>query len=291
MTGRRLPLLAVALVLFAGCSSSSPSAGPSGSAGPTPSSGAIEHPRGPTDLILRFDEGGGFVPIEFLAAHSPIFSLYGDGAVIFRRLNEPTDPTAPGEPTISPPLRIGRLSEAQVQELLEFALRDGGLALARRQYDATNVADAPTATFVIDAGGVDKTVSVYALGIDAQPGGDAAIRAAFVSLAERLRDFDHGGQITSDVYRPERYRGVLVEGGGFGQPARPWPWSDLRPEDFQPSGNPDGPKLPSRVLTPEQAAAPGVTGIEGGVQGIVLEGPAGTAYSFVLRPLLPDEAD
>jgi len=43
-------------------------------------------------------------------------------------------------------------------------------------------------------------------------------------------------------------------------------------------------------MTPADVAKLGLTGIEGGEQGLVLAGPDGKAYGFLLRPLLPDEA-
>ena len=84
--GRRL--LAAATVVA--CSASAPAAGPIGSPRPSPVGAAhaaavvgIVHPTGATDVVLRFDEAGGFVPVEFLAAHVPYFTLYGDGTVVF----------------------------------------------------------------------------------------------------------------------------------------------------------------------------------------------------------------
>ena len=47
--------------------------------------------------------------------------------------------------------------------------------------------------------------------------------------------------------------------------------------------------FPTRTMTPAEVAKLGLTGIEGGEQGLVLAGPDGKAYGFLLRPLLPDE--
>src|SRR5437762_3661083 len=59
---------------------------PAPSALPSPSFGStdIEHPTGSTDLVLRWQESGGFVAPGFLATQGPGFSLYGDGTTIFR---------------------------------------------------------------------------------------------------------------------------------------------------------------------------------------------------------------
>ena len=80
-----------------------------------------------------------------------------------------------------------KLTEAQVQDLLEFALADGGLAIARADYQNPLVADAPTAIFEINADGATKKVSVVALGMDdQQPGPDTAIKTSLAKLGERL---------------------------------------------------------------------------------------------------------
>ena len=68
-TLRTLPAV-VLIAVLAACSGSAsndsppstllPSDAPS-SPGDTPDFGEIEHPTGPTDVVLRFEEGGGFV--------------------------------------------------------------------------------------------------------------------------------------------------------------------------------------------------------------------------------------
>ena len=65
------------------------------------------------------------------------------------------------------------------------------------------VADAADRVFTVDAGGIKKTVSVYALGMDVDGVADAPARAAFQRLAERLGDFDDGGDVTTEVYQPD----------------------------------------------------------------------------------------
>lgn len=184
-----------------------------------------------------------------------------------------------------------RLSEPRIQELLAFALADGGLAIARERYDNPLVADAPTAVFEIHAADDSKTVSVMALGMDAQPGADSAVKAALARLGDRLRDFDPGGSLGSAPYIPSAYRGVLTEVGGVqGVNVRGWPWPSLTPADFRLPVDPNVIQQRIRVLTPDEAAAIGVEGYENGIQGgLWYRGPDDVPYSFVLRPLLPDE--
>jgi hypothetical protein len=289
-----------ALVLTA-CTtpSSPPSATPGVSASPSspasspsisPTVGAIDHPTGATDVVLRMDQGGGFVPIEFLASQAPTFTLYGNGVIVFQRqtTNGP-QPDAKGV-VHNLPWRTATLDESQIQELLEFALGAGGLGAARDAYIDGGIADAPNTIFTVDAGGVDKTVVINALSDEPRPGPDALARSAFWKLAQRLSNFDQGGSVDTDVYMAERWRGVVSERDAQpGVAPTPWPWPNIAPADFKESQNDDGPRLPHRVMTAEEVAALKIDDTAGGLQGLVLAGPNGKQYTFILRPLLVDE--
>ncbi len=239
--------------------------------------------------MLRYDQGGGFVMPAFQATQVPIFTLYGDGTVIFR------NPTAEPPPAVGNVQPFGRfktakLSEDQIQSLLEFALGEGGLGIARPNYTNDMVADASTAIFAIDAGGLKKTVSVYALGMDSGNGADAPARAAFQKLAERLGNLDANGAFQTQVYAPERYRGILSEGFAGDPGAKPWPWKDLKPADFKLPADPNAFQLATAPLTEAQVKELGIEPYEGGFQNVTLVGPNdGKLYSLGLRPLLPDE--
>jgi hypothetical protein len=250
----------------------------------------LEHPTGKTDIVLRYEEGGGFVMPAFLASRTPIFTLYGDGTIVFQQYTEEAPPTLANGAMGSFPLHIAKLTEEQMQEVLTFALTDGGLGIARAKYDNQMVADAGTASFTINAGGVDKTVEVYALGMDVDPNQpDALARMAFSKLADRLRDFDQKGAIPTDVYVPTSFRGTLIE-GGMGGAAIAWPWKDLKVTDFvAPPADQGG--FPKHTLTPGQVTALGIKAEDaaGGLQGINVQGPDGKLYSLAIRPLLPDE--
>ena len=267
--------------------SGAPSAAPT-AAPVSPSQEGIAHPTGADEIVLRYDEAGGFVPVEFLAAHVPYFTLYGDGTVVFVS-NVPVE-FRENQPAIGQSIRTAKLSEAQVQDLIEFALADGGLAIAREQYDNPMVADAPTAVFEINADGDSKTVSVMALGLETEPGPDTAIKTALAKLGERLRDFDAGGSLASQPYAPAAYRGVLLDAAGVqGVNVRTWPWPELTLADFALPADPNVLQQRTRVLTPAEAEAIDVAGFEAGVQGGVYYRVDDMVYTFVLRPLLPDE--
>ena len=292
-------LLLVGLVaLLAGCSGAasstanpgtSPSAEEPGSTGsPKPATGAIEHATGATDVILRLDQGAGMLR-GGNATLVPPFTLYGDGTVVFRNpMVEP--PPAVGPVMVQNPMRTAKFDEDQIQDILDYALTEGGLGVAKLQYDNPMLADAGTAIFTIRAGGLDKTVNVYALGLDDPNTPDRPARAAFTKLSERLTNFDQNGTFATDVYVPSRYRGFLSDTGGFpGEAPVAWPWDDVKPADFV--GDEASGELPTRVMTAEELAVLGIEGVEGGFDGITLIDPDDPAksYSFGVRPLLPDE--
>jgi len=294
MPNVRLPLVIASILVIAACSNSG-GGSPGSDSGPSPSPAAsadsarLTHPTGADEVVLRMEEGGGFVPAEFNATNVPVFTLYGDGRVVFQDANVIPPPPTNGGPTIHPPLRTAVLSEEQIQSLLDFAITEGALAVARERYDNPMIADAPTTTFTIRAGGVEKTVAAYALGLEDEPGPDSNVRAALMTLAERLRSFDQGGALPSDPYQPQAFRGTLWEvGPGIGAP-RPWPWTDLAPADFTAPAAPNGVGFPSRDLTEAQLEALGLGTPNGAVSGLTYTGPDGKVYGFAIRPLLPDE--
>jgi hypothetical protein len=266
--------------------------GPSGTPSPTPAGfGRVEHPIGPTDIVLRYDEGGGFIGPAFFATHVPIFTLYGDGTVLFR---DPMKDPLPSVGNLMPqrPLRIVRLTEEQIQSTLIFAIGEGGLGTARLDYRNDRIADASTAVFTLKAGGLDKRVSVYALGLDVPGMPDALPRAAFARLAARLAGFHRGGTLATQDYVPERYRGILLDGQPGDPDTKPWPWDDITPSDFVAPSDPDSFGLPSHILTAAQVEALGIGPYPGGFGGVTLgRADEGAFYSFSLRPLLPDEAE
>jgi hypothetical protein len=277
-----------------------PGSTPAGTEAPPPDAqgGTIAHPIGATELVLRLDEGGGFVMPTFAMIQVPYFSLYGDGTVIYRPASALWPEQKPGEPMRFPPLQVATMTEEQVQALLRDALGDGGLGVARERYENNQVADAPTAVFTVNADGRQRRVSVYALGLaiddPANPNPDAAILGAMAAFAERLRNFDQeiakGNGTTAGFYAPSRFRASILEGGPGGDgPTRPWPWPAFGPEAFTTVDQASGFGFPSRAISGLELSLLGVKSPEGGISGISLLAPNGTVYGLGIRPLLPDE--
>lgn len=295
MPNNRLSFAVVSIALIAAACGSAGSASPPGSSAPTavPTPEGIDHPTGATDVVLQLEEGGGFVPIDFVANQAPLFTLFGDGRVVFQPMVDQFPQPGPDGITHSIPWRTAQLDAGQVDELLTFALGPGGLGTARDNYGHDGIADASSSNFTVIAGGLKKTVSVYALGAEDPNTPDLAARRAFKVLADRLRDFDHGGTIATDVYLPDTFRAILIEREGEpGAKPLAWPWPALQVSDFKSDVNGSGATaFPHRTTTAVEVQDLGLGDIPGGVQGALLAAPDGKTYSLVLRPLLPGEPE
>ena len=241
-------------------------------------------------MVLRYEEGGGFVMPAYTAATAPSFTLYGDGTIIFRDVTKGAiDPIGSVMPF--QPFRTARMNEEQIQTLLAFALNEGGLGAARAEYSDMMVSDQTTSVFTVNAGGLAKSVSVYALGYDAPDVPDRIARQTLAAMRDRLVDIDQGGTVKTDVYAPERYRGVLLEGQAGAPDQKAWPWPTVKPAEFVAVDNPNGFEFPARVMTAAEIEALGIKPFEGGFVGLPLAGPGdGTFYTLTVRPLLPDDA-
>ncbi len=240
----------------------------------SPSPGAIDHPTGAGQIVLRAGTRGGFIGLETVMSRVPEFTLYGDGRALILPddqaaatgggLNPAAGGTGPGAP---PALREVRLGEEQVQALLEYALTDGGLGTARDAY-LGGIMDAPSTVFDVDAGGVDRSILVTGLTSDPAPGPDAAAIRAFASLLAKLRAIGTTGDYTTD--RVVAVIGETEPAPGSG--VHDWPWPDLAPSDF--------------VQPPDDAAVPFPTKLLDASQAAVVAGQVGTpaAISTVRGP-------
>lgn len=251
--------------------------------------GGIEHPTGPNELVLRMDIGGGFVPVEYALAQFPQWSLFGDGRLI---TEGPQIEIYPG-PAL-PSLQVQTLTEDGVQAILEAA-GEAGLIGPNRSYDYPCIADAPTTTFTLYAGGTKHVVSAYALGLSegACQGADTEARAKLAAFQAKLTDLaswlptgsvGDQGQFEFDEMR------VLVQPysaspePGLGPNPIAWPLEHLsvfgRPSatfsDFR-CGVVSGADFAE--LLPEAQRANELTPW----------GSDGERYGLIFRPLLPDE--
>lgn len=120
-------------------------------------------PTASTDLVLRVDTAGGFVPLDFLLRDIPEFSLYGDGTAIWQEWD------AASQGSARPNLRRLQLNKDGARWLLAEA-RAAGLTSGDRDIDFPCVTDMPTTVFTTAADGRTSRVSAYALGFDPNEG-------------------------------------------------------------------------------------------------------------------------
>jgi hypothetical protein len=210
----------------------------------------------------------------------PVFSLYDDGHVIYTE-----DQTTADDGQML--LWHAQLTSPQADELVAFALSDGGLADAKPTYDLPGVYDRDSTVFDIDSGGLDKSVSVWALGQDAYATvvPDAGDRSALGKLASRLEKF--GDAVRAGQYQalgrwdPLGYRITLIEPWTQMVTDADWPWPDLRADDFKPDANGD------LVLfgTAEQGRRVLDLAI---YEDLVVRAPDGGTYVVNILPLVPD---
>lgn len=159
--------------------------GTGGGTGGTGSTGpGIDHPTGSTELVVRVELEGGFVPIEYTLTRVPSWSLYGDGRVI---VEGPQIEIYPG-PAL-PNLLTFRITEEAVQAILEAA-REAGLMHGDARYPQPCVADAPTTVFTVTAEGRTSVVSAEALdlGPSSCPGVDEEARGKLRTFWAKLTD-------------------------------------------------------------------------------------------------------
>jgi hypothetical protein len=269
----------------------SPTPTPTPSPTPTPTSGDIEHSTDPTAVVLRMESGGGFVPMEFFLTQAPQFTLYGDGTVIYQQTDTRANDPIGGQGLL--PYLVGHLDEDGIQALLRYALGEGRLLNAKANYENNMVADAGTTTFTLNAGGLAKTVSVYALGMeDPNFPADVADRRGFQQLADTLSGFEQRGTRgeLGDIvpYDPAFYRVFLL--AAQGEPVVPpldWPWPDLTPADFKTVGDDNRPKANlDKAHVAKLETVP-----SGGRSGLYVKTTDGVEqlYSVGIRPLFPDE--
>jgi hypothetical protein len=183
----------------------------------------------------------------------------------------------------SVPFQTIKLGEEGIQALLGLALGPGGLGIAVGPYMGT-AADIGTATFTVKADGATKQVRVIGLSPEMHPN-DALIVGQLAHFADQLRTFGNG-IAGEEAYQPGAYRGVLTQVDQPFGAVVDWPWPDIAPSDFKPGENQ---MLTTRTMTHAEVAALGIQGLEGGAMGFNFL-KDGKAYSFALRPLLPDEA-
>ncbi|MGZ8580802.1 MAG: hypothetical protein ACXWW9_05910 [Actinomycetota bacterium] len=256
------------------------------------SSPSIAHGTGPDELLLRWGYEGGFTPPEFQLTNLPSFSLYGDGTIV---RPGPQIEIYPGP--AMPALETVHVDEEAVGSILDAAF-DADLDTVGDLTDmgSVGIADAPETVFTLRAGGVDRTVRVYALGeLSGQPPGmpdeEYEARQALLELADALGSLDtwlpEGSIDESATYEAAGVRAFVSRYRGqadLPQPEIEWPLD----APLQGIGEDAGAGFRCVIVTgpdwtdrlgPAAAQANQLTPWTSG----------GRRHAIAFRPLLPDE--
>jgi hypothetical protein len=263
-------LLPAMLLLVAACGDGSEDAPATATrtAGPSPSGSATpsEHPTGPAEVVIRLSSCGGLVFNQAVCDFgNPLFVAYGDGRIL--RLDG-----AEGQ------WQEARLDEAGLQALIAFVLEEGRFAEQPDEWENTQVADAPTHSLEVNAGGLERTVSAYALGLSEQHQGDPLYEAFFEVVRALAQGRAPGGAFSA-------YEGPAVL--FYQQVAAVEPGAavlDL-PAGVQPEGMLN--QFRSSPVCGEPAAQL-TSSVPGGRAALVRDG-AGDHYLAGWRPLLPQD--
>ena len=258
---------------------------------------------GPTgsELVVRVESAGGFLPREAALASLPEVTILGDGRVITLG---PQIAIYPG-PAL-PNLQERRLTEAGVDEVVRL-LEDSGYFERSFQFaGASNfIADAHTTYFTFNDGSQTVTVSIYGLGtvdngsLHMIPEPD---RTAYVEL-QALRDALLGLEtwLPADAWADAQYRQHVPEAlrvyvreiaAGEEQPEDiepqrlEWPLATPLAEFGTPGGQ-DAPDLRCGVVSGAEANQL----LEAFAEANVLTRwqSEGIEYAMIVRPLLPDD--
>lgn len=244
----------------------------------TSTSGApIEGIPSETRLLLTFDSGGGFVPVEFNLTDLTDYTVYTDGRVIIGRSDE-------GYPMPAmPQYRETRIDEETLVQILGLIDR---LGIAEITQEANlemqrTIADASTETATYyDEDGNPHRYSVYALGMSEFEDADGRV-AVMKELFDLLNQIDRSGANPVPPTGLQVWIGEVDPDPSFHE-VRPWAF------DFAPITTSESFGYACRVLTGAEAdtAAAALADATNATLWSELDGPA---YSVVAKPLLEGE--
>ena len=121
--------------------------------------GGIDHSTSPDHVLVQLSSEGGFTPVEWTYTNFPFYSLYGDGTLVVPGAQIEIYPR-PALPAIS----SREVDEAGIQAILEEAIAAvQDVPADLNDLGFMSIADASTTVITVSAGGVDRTIRVYAL--------------------------------------------------------------------------------------------------------------------------------
>ncbi len=293
----RLKLFGVTVIslgLLAGaCANASPGAGDGGT-GSTGDGGGISYPIAADQVVLRIEQGGGFVTLQYNLTNTPLFSLFGDGLLVTPGAQIEIYPG----PAL-PALAQERLSADAIQQLLQAAL-DAGLNTDRSYTDlgSVGISDAATTTFTLTVDGQTHTTAVYALS-ELGPKPDSMSQdeyqsrqdlSAFQMKATDLSWLPQGSLSDQGAYEPSALRLFVSDyqpDMSLTEPPVEWPLSPGLATFGDPL--PDAGNGIRCGAVVSDAAATLLPVVEQANQ-LTPWTSEGTRYQVLFRPLLPDES-
>jgi hypothetical protein len=254
--------------------------------------GAIPHPTGAADVVIRVATGGGFVPIEYNYTMVPELTVYGDGRII---VTGPTTLEYPGKAL--PNLQTTIVSEEVLQAMLAAA-KEAKLFQNGFDYGNPGVTDVGTTTITINAENTTYTAQIYALGFE--DGGNLTMeqqtaRAAISALRGKLSDPSTLAQV-EPVWESYDFTALKV----FSRPVDttvstdptdiqpnhlPWPLADLATSGKEVA---NGQGLREVIVSGDDLAT--IKPLLEQATQITLWKSGAVDYNLYMRPLLPDEA-
>jgi hypothetical protein len=286
----------LSLGILAGACANAPADGGPGDGG-TGSGGASgpTSPIGSDELVLRIEQVGGFVAIQYNLTRMPMLSLYRDGRFITPGAQIEIYP-GPALPALSQQ----QLSPEAVQLLIQAAI-DAGLDKDRDYTDLGSmmISDAPTTTFTLTVDGQTHTTQVYALDFDLGSGhdgmSDEEFQArkdlrAFQATASDLSWLPAGSVADQGSYQPAELRifsSPYVPDPELEQAPIAWPLTpglDLFGESSQ--STPGG--MRCGTVAADEAAS--LLPLAEQANQLTPWTSDGTQYGLLFRPLLPDES-
>lgn len=281
-------------ILATACANASTGGGPgdggtgsgSGPTGPT-------SPTGSNQLVLRIEQVGGFVPVEYNLTRLPLFSLYGDGLLVTPGAQIEIYP-GPALPALSQQ----RLTPDAIQLLLQAAI-DAGLD-KDRNLQTMLVSDQPTTVFTLTIDGQTHTTQVYALAFDLGQKPDGRMSqeefqarkdlAAFLKKVNDLSWLPNGSVTDGGIYEPTAlriYTGPYQPDPNLTQTPIAWPLTPGLDMFGQSAENTPG---GMRCGTVTGADAATLLPLAEQANQLTPWTSGGTQYGLSFRPLLPDES-
>jgi hypothetical protein len=253
----------------------------------------IDHGTDGHDVLVRVAFEGGFVAREWTYRSLPSFSLYGDGRLVLPGAQIELYP-GPALPAIS----TRTVTEAGVQATLTEVLDSiQGVRDEMLDMGSVGMADVPTTVITVHAGSVDRTIKVYGLSElterpETMSEEEFRARGKLQELVTKLGGLEswlpEGSLGTETMYEGSGARLFVSEYQKVDLPQEPirWPLGD----NLDRFGDPASDSDTYRCGVVEGSDWTAVRDAASQANELTPWTEAGSRFSILFRPLLPDES-